>query len=187
MIFHRADRALKSSAKSSTGDNSHYDAGGAPVRDLASSGINPDSTGMNRGSILDDRDKPWKTGAPREITGKNRQRPARNREQPGRHRKNRDGTSYGNSQVNAVRVPQTGALPERHRHSPGLRRGITGDDRGETGVLPHGECRRCYGIPGRCRLSPGLNQGTTGDNRGYAGTLLAFTGALSSITGASPG
>ncbi|KAH3755277.1 hypothetical protein DPMN_189968, partial [Dreissena polymorpha] len=31
---------------------------------------------------------------------------------------------------------KTGALPECHRHSPGLRRGITGDDRGETGALP---------------------------------------------------
>ncbi|KAH3843153.1 hypothetical protein DPMN_116662 [Dreissena polymorpha] len=43
---------------------SHYDAGGAPVRDPASSGINPDSTVMNRGSIWDDRDEPGKTGAP---------------------------------------------------------------------------------------------------------------------------
>ncbi|KAH3712170.1 hypothetical protein DPMN_071849 [Dreissena polymorpha] len=31
---------------------------------------------------------------------------------------------------------KTGALTERHRHSPGLRRGITGDCRGKTGALP---------------------------------------------------
>ncbi|KAH3854886.1 hypothetical protein DPMN_097444 [Dreissena polymorpha] len=69
--------------------------------------------------------------------------------------------------MNAVRVPKTGALPECHRHSPGLRRGITGDDRGETGSLPHGECRRFYGIPGLCRDAAGFHRGTTGDNRGY--------------------
>ncbi|KAH3841756.1 hypothetical protein DPMN_115235 [Dreissena polymorpha] len=69
--------------------------------------------------------------------------------------------------MNAAR--KTGALPECHRHLWGLRRGITGDDRGETGALPHGECRRCYGIPGS------------------AGTLPAFTGALPATTEAMPG
>ncbi|KAH3734419.1 hypothetical protein DPMN_040859 [Dreissena polymorpha] len=123
--------------------------------------MNRGSTGMNRGSIGDDRDEPGKTGAP-----------------PG---------NYGNAPVNAVRVPKTGALSERHRHSPGLGRGITGDDRGKTGALPHGDCRRCYGIPGLCRLSAGLNQSSTGDNRVYAGTLPAFTGALPATTGALPG
>ncbi|KAH3726253.1 hypothetical protein DPMN_052111 [Dreissena polymorpha] len=89
--------------------------------------------------------------------------------------------------MNAVRVPKTGALPECHRHSTGLRRGITGDDRGETGALPHGGFRRCYGIPGLCRDAAGFHRGTTGDNRGYAGTLPSFTGALPATTGALPG
>ncbi|KAH3819089.1 hypothetical protein DPMN_120820 [Dreissena polymorpha] len=89
--------------------------------------------------------------------------------------------SYGNAPVNAVRVPKTGALPERHRHSPGLRRGITGNDRVETGALPAG------GVTVRCRLSPGLNRGTTGNKRGYAGTLPPFTGALPATTGTLPG
>ncbi|KAH3837189.1 hypothetical protein DPMN_110569 [Dreissena polymorpha] len=43
---------------------SHYDAGGAPLRDTGSTGMNRGSTGMNRGSIRDDRDEPGKTGAP---------------------------------------------------------------------------------------------------------------------------
>ncbi|KAH3856062.1 hypothetical protein DPMN_098642 [Dreissena polymorpha] len=78
MIFHCADRARKSSAKSSTCDNytictpffirvkaqSHYDAGGAPLRDPGSTGMNRGSTGMNRGSIGDARDEPGKIGAP---------------------------------------------------------------------------------------------------------------------------
>ncbi|KAH3780003.1 hypothetical protein DPMN_157812 [Dreissena polymorpha] len=49
---------------------SHYDAGGAPVRDPEYTGMNRGSTGMNRGSTRDDRDEPgtiWATGAP---TGK---------------------------------------------------------------------------------------------------------------------
>ncbi|KAH3839106.1 hypothetical protein DPMN_112529 [Dreissena polymorpha] len=89
--------------------------------------------------------------------------------------------------MNAARVPETGALRKCHRHSPGLRRGITGDDRGETGALPHGECWRCYGIPGLCRDAVGFRRGTTGDNGGYTGTLPAFTGALPTTTGALPG
>ncbi|KAH3779721.1 hypothetical protein DPMN_157549 [Dreissena polymorpha] len=43
---------------------SHYDAGGAPLRDPGSTGRSRGSTGMNRGSIGDDRDEPGKTGAP---------------------------------------------------------------------------------------------------------------------------
>ncbi|KAH3828100.1 hypothetical protein DPMN_130051 [Dreissena polymorpha] len=39
---------------------SHYDAGGAPLRDLGSTGVNRGSTGMNRGYIGDDRDEPGK-------------------------------------------------------------------------------------------------------------------------------
>ncbi|KAH3818572.1 hypothetical protein DPMN_120293 [Dreissena polymorpha] len=45
---------------------SHYDAGGAPLRDPGSTGLNRGSTGMNRGSLGDDRDEPGKTGAPPE-------------------------------------------------------------------------------------------------------------------------
>ncbi|KAH3713610.1 hypothetical protein DPMN_073403 [Dreissena polymorpha] len=43
---------------------SHYDAGGAPLRDPGSTRMNRGSTGMNRGSIGDDRNEPGKTGAP---------------------------------------------------------------------------------------------------------------------------
>ena len=43
---------------------SHYDAGGAPVRDPGSTGMIRGSTGINRGSIGDDRDEPGKIGAP---------------------------------------------------------------------------------------------------------------------------
>ncbi|KAH3725000.1 hypothetical protein DPMN_050828 [Dreissena polymorpha] len=118
----------------------HYDAGGAPVRYPGSTGMNRDSTGMNRGSIGDDRDEPGKTGAPR---GNHREGPATTGAAPGTTgtAPGTTGTapprqSYGNAPANAVRVPKTGSLPERHRHSPGLCRGITGDDRGETGALP---------------------------------------------------
>ncbi|KAH3735923.1 hypothetical protein DPMN_042484 [Dreissena polymorpha] len=103
------------------------------------------STGMNRRSIGDDRDEPGKTGAPPEKP---------------RH-------SYGNAPVNAVR--KTGALPERHWYSPGLRRGITDDDQALSGSDAGKDT-------GRCRLSPGLSRGTTGDNRGYAGTLPVSPG-----------
>ncbi|KAH3895116.1 hypothetical protein DPMN_019276 [Dreissena polymorpha] len=44
--------------------HSHYDAGGAPVRDPGSTGMNRGSTGMNRGS----------TGMNRGSTGMNRGR-----------------------------------------------------------------------------------------------------------------
>ncbi|KAH3804242.1 hypothetical protein DPMN_132524 [Dreissena polymorpha] len=43
---------------------SHYDAGGASVRDPGSTGMNRGSTGMNRGSTGDDRDELGETGAP---------------------------------------------------------------------------------------------------------------------------
>ncbi|KAH3813173.1 hypothetical protein DPMN_141625 [Dreissena polymorpha] len=42
---------------------SHYDAGGAPVRDPDSTGLNLGSTEVNRGSTGDDRDEPGTTGA----------------------------------------------------------------------------------------------------------------------------
>ncbi|KAH3834304.1 hypothetical protein DPMN_107625 [Dreissena polymorpha] len=158
---------------------SHYDAGGAPLRDPGSSGMNRDSTGMNRGSIGDDRDEPGKTGAPPGKTGNDRRGTGNNRDST-------TPTELRQRSAESTVNKKTGALPERHRHSPGLRRGFTGDDRGKIGALPLGECRRCYGIPGLCRLSPGLNRGTTGDNRGYAGTLPAFTGALPATTGALP-
>ncbi|KAH3690329.1 hypothetical protein DPMN_193526 [Dreissena polymorpha] len=43
---------------------SHYDAGGVPLREPGSTGVNRGSTGRNRGYIGDDRDEPGKTGAP---------------------------------------------------------------------------------------------------------------------------
>ncbi|KAH3689090.1 hypothetical protein DPMN_058253 [Dreissena polymorpha] len=43
---------------------SHSDAGGAPLREPGSTGVNRGSTGRNRGYIGDDRDEPGKTGAP---------------------------------------------------------------------------------------------------------------------------
>ncbi|KAH3839962.1 hypothetical protein DPMN_113402, partial [Dreissena polymorpha] len=49
----------------------------------------------------------------------------------------------------------TGALPGRNRHSPGLRLGITGDDRDLTGVLP------ASGRPGLCRDAVGFHRGST--------------------------
>ncbi|KAH3741122.1 hypothetical protein DPMN_047841 [Dreissena polymorpha] len=138
----------------------HYNADRAPVPDPGSTGMNRDSTGMNRGSVWDDRDEPGKTGAP---PGKShREGQATTGAETGN---NRDGNvappgpirprqSYGKP---PTVYKKTGALPERHRHSPGLRRGITGDDQGSTGAAD--------GVT----LSPGLNRGTTGDNRGYVG------------------
>ncbi|KAH3838671.1 hypothetical protein DPMN_112081, partial [Dreissena polymorpha] len=43
---------------------SHYDAGGAPVRDQASTGMNRGPTGMNRCSTGINRGRPGTTGAP---------------------------------------------------------------------------------------------------------------------------
>ncbi|KAH3701010.1 hypothetical protein DPMN_075993 [Dreissena polymorpha] len=43
---------------------SHYDAGGVPLRNTESTGMNRVFTGMTRGSIGDERDEPGKTGAP---------------------------------------------------------------------------------------------------------------------------
>ena len=44
---------------------SHYDAGGAPVRDPGSTGMIRGSNGMEWGFNGYDRDEPGKTGAPR--------------------------------------------------------------------------------------------------------------------------
>ncbi|KAH3736369.1 hypothetical protein DPMN_042932 [Dreissena polymorpha] len=122
---------------------SHYDAGGAPMHPSG-------TTGMNRG-------KP----------GLHRKRPATYGAAPGTTGTASPRHSYGNAPVNAVR--KTGALPERHRYSPGLRRGITDDDQALSGSDAGKDT-------GRCRLSPGLSRGTTGDNRGYAGTLPVSPG-----------
>ncbi|KAH3864885.1 hypothetical protein DPMN_027916 [Dreissena polymorpha] len=92
---------------------------------------------MNRGS-------PGRTGNDRRGTGNNQdgtrtnrdgtvappgpiQTPAELRQRPGECRK-----FPGIATV----YKKTGALPERHRHSPRLRRGITGDERGQAGALP---------------------------------------------------
>ncbi|KAH3840717.1 hypothetical protein DPMN_114173 [Dreissena polymorpha] len=74
MIFHCADRARKVLRETTytigtpffirVKAQSHYDAGGAPMRDPGSTGMNRGSTGINRGSTGDDRDEPGKTEAP---------------------------------------------------------------------------------------------------------------------------
>ncbi|KAH3803516.1 hypothetical protein DPMN_000408 [Dreissena polymorpha] len=70
---------------------SHYDAGGAPVRDQA-------STGLNRGPYRDEpvlhRDEPWTTGDNRGSTGsiKMFNTSGMNRESPGRTGNDRLGT-----------------------------------------------------------------------------------------------
>ncbi|KAH3823767.1 hypothetical protein DPMN_125589 [Dreissena polymorpha] len=71
---------------------------------------------------------------------------------------------------------KTGALPECHRHSPGLRRGITGDDRGVAVALPGSDA----GIDT-------VSAGGVTVYRGSAGTLPAFTGLLPATTGSMPG
>ncbi|KAH3827342.1 hypothetical protein DPMN_129275 [Dreissena polymorpha] len=148
-------------------NDSHYDAGGAPGRD-------PGSTGMNRG-------RPGKTGAP---PGNQREGPVTTGAAPETTGTATETTgtapsrqSYGNASANAVRVLKTSARPERHRHSPGLRRGITGDDRGENrGVA----CRRRYGIPGLCPEAAGFHRGSTG-------ALPATTEAMPGRCRLSPG
>ncbi|KAH3819096.1 hypothetical protein DPMN_120828 [Dreissena polymorpha] len=75
---------------------------------------------------------------------------------------------------------KTGALPECYRHSPGLRRDITGDDRGETrGVA--------VALPWSDAGIDTVSAGGVTVYRGSAGTLPAFTGALPATTGAMPG
>ncbi|KAH3772755.1 hypothetical protein DPMN_174101 [Dreissena polymorpha] len=54
---------------------SHYDSGGAPVRDQASTGMNRGPTGMNRGP----------TGMNRCSTGMNRGRPGTTGSPPGKY------------------------------------------------------------------------------------------------------
>ncbi|KAH3709763.1 hypothetical protein DPMN_069227 [Dreissena polymorpha] len=99
--------------------------------------------------------------------------------------------------MKAVRVPKTGALSECHRHSPGLRRSITGDDRADADAgidtVSAGGVTVYRALPGRCRLSPGhyrrqpglcrdaagFHRGSTGDNRvrvdrDSAGLLTGF-------------
>ncbi|KAH3737731.1 hypothetical protein DPMN_044324 [Dreissena polymorpha] len=72
--------------------------------------------------------------------------------------------------MNAVR--KTGALPECYRYSPGLRRGITGDNRA---------------LPGSDAGIDTVSAGGVTVYRGSAGTLPAFIGALLATTGAMPG
>ncbi|KAH3876649.1 hypothetical protein DPMN_000497 [Dreissena polymorpha] len=144
---------------------SHYDAGGAPVRD-------PGSTGMNRGSIGDDRDEPGKTGASPGKTdnagaapGTTGTAPETTGTAPKLHLgPYRTRQSYGNAPVKAVRVLV---------------------------YLRHGECRRCNGIPGfagtlsaftgaqpgHYRRQPGLFR----DAAGFHRALPATTGALSGL------
>ncbi|KAH3693172.1 hypothetical protein DPMN_192574 [Dreissena polymorpha] len=135
---------------------SHYDAGGAPLRDPGSIGMNRGSTGMNRGSIGDDRDEPGKTGAP----------PGKLENSPGRTGNDRRGT--GNNRDSTVAPPGPIQTPAELRQRPGecrylrkqaLCRHATGIHRGSAVALP-----------ATTGVKPGLlNRGTTGDNRGYAG------------------
>ncbi|KAH3835576.1 hypothetical protein DPMN_108930 [Dreissena polymorpha] len=76
--------------------NTFCDAGGAPMRD-------PGSTGMNRGSTRNVRDEP--------VTGPYRKQPARHREQPGQHRSS-TGTNRGLSEMLLT--------PAELRQRPGL-------------------------------------------------------------------
>ncbi|KAH3779399.1 hypothetical protein DPMN_157201 [Dreissena polymorpha] len=98
---------------------SHYDAGGAPVRDPGTTVMNQGSTGMNRSSIWDDRDEPGKTGAPPGkyymyytpdepgVTGKDRRGTGNNR----------DGT--GNNWDGTVASPGPLQTPAELRQRPG--------------------------------------------------------------------
>ncbi|KAH3784658.1 hypothetical protein DPMN_162621 [Dreissena polymorpha] len=95
---------------------SHYDAGGAPLRDTG-------STGMNRGSIGDDRDEPGKTGAHRKsikmfnTSGMNRESPRRTGNDRRGTGNNRDGT--GNNRDGTVAPPKPIQTPAELRQRPG--------------------------------------------------------------------
>ncbi|KAH3717057.1 hypothetical protein DPMN_059837 [Dreissena polymorpha] len=94
---------------------SHYGAGGAPVRDPGSIGMNRGSTGMNWRSTGDERDfliVEYLRDA-LGLTVKDRQRPARYREQRDGTGNNRDGISYGNAAVVA------GGAQSESQHSYG--------------------------------------------------------------------
>ncbi|KAH3888682.1 hypothetical protein DPMN_012722 [Dreissena polymorpha] len=155
---------------------SHYDAGGAPVRD-------PGSTGMNRGSIGDDRDEPRIQGLHREsikmfnISGMNRESPGKTGAAPA---PGTIGTAPGT----------TGAAPK-----PALCRNATGIHWGSDGALPAttevkvstGGVTVYRGSAGTLPAFTGAQPGHYRRHRGYAATLSAFTGALTATTGALPG
>ncbi|KAH3812449.1 hypothetical protein DPMN_140881 [Dreissena polymorpha] len=74
---------------------SHYDAGGAPVRDQASTGLNRGPPGMNRCSTGMNRGRPGTTGAPPGLhreSIKMFNTSGMNRESPGRTGNDRLGT-----------------------------------------------------------------------------------------------
>ncbi|KAH3774229.1 hypothetical protein DPMN_175604 [Dreissena polymorpha] len=158
--------------------SSHYDAGGAPVRDPGSTGKNQGSTRMTRGSTRDDRDEPGTTGNNRGSTGKSLGRTSNDWCGTGN---NRDGTENNQDSTIAPLGPiQT--LAELQQCPVNASRDATGIHRGSawallatTGVkLAPVELRYTGVLPGRCRLSPGLHLGITGDNRGSAGALLGL-------------
>ncbi|KAH3772789.1 hypothetical protein DPMN_174135 [Dreissena polymorpha] len=110
MIFHCASSAQIEREKfyvRQRTQSSQYDAGGAPVRDPGSTGMNQGSTRMNWGSIGDDRDEPGKTRAPPGKTGNDRRGTGNNRDGTGN---NRDGT---------VAPPGPIQIPAELRQRPG--------------------------------------------------------------------
>ncbi|KAH3793367.1 hypothetical protein DPMN_146875 [Dreissena polymorpha] len=141
MKFHCAYRARKSSANRArkvlrettytictpffirVNAQSHYDAGGASVRDPGSTGMNRDSTGMNRGSIWDDSDEPRKPDLHREsikkcnTSGMNRESPRRTGNDRRGTENNRDGT--GNNRDGTLAPPGPIQTPAELRQHPG--------------------------------------------------------------------
>ncbi|KAH3786541.1 hypothetical protein DPMN_164648 [Dreissena polymorpha] len=154
----------------------HYDAGGAPVRDQASTEMNRGPTGMNRYSIGMNYE-PGVTGNDRHGTGNNRDCTGNNR----------DGT---------VAPPGPKQTPtELRRACPGctrLNRGVAGALPGsDAGIAPLSAVVTVYrgsagtllaftgDQPGHYRRQPGLCRGFTGINqpgvdRDSAGLLTGF-------------
>ncbi|KAH3830550.1 hypothetical protein DPMN_103795 [Dreissena polymorpha] len=129
-------------------------------------------TGMNRGQLGLSQES-IKTGMNWESlgrTGNDRRGTGNNWDGTGN---NRDGTqSYGNAPENAVRVLKTGASPEHHQHSPGLRWGITSEDRA---------------LPGSDVGMDTVSANGVTVYRGSASFYCGSTGALPTTTGAMPG
>ncbi|KAH3880649.1 hypothetical protein DPMN_004570 [Dreissena polymorpha] len=128
--------------------------------------MNRGSNGMNQGSTGDDQDEQWTTGAPPRRTGNDRHGTGNN--QNGTWN-NRDSTSYGNAPMEPLYISKPAlcwdatsihqgyawALPGttgvcqytgRFLLSPGLHLGITGDDRGSSGVVDRLQLGQCQEI-----------------------------------------
>ncbi|KAH3841914.1 hypothetical protein DPMN_115399 [Dreissena polymorpha] len=92
--------------------------------DRRGTGNNRDGTGNNRDGTVA---PPGPIQTPAELRQQLRLSPVLPRWSPSEYRQ-----CLGISMVHQL----TGALPGRNRHSPGLRLGITGNDRALTGALP---------------------------------------------------